>query len=598
MSGIAARVGDVFHPCEVLDPAARVRLASLVAVAPGQPPPVFPDELRTAALPHGRDERAALRLAVEAALRPAALAALGSHRFGEVVPALGGCPGDVAARPTPVRLQALLERHGTTTWALLAGRTLDEVFSWAGMGHKGLACLLGLAVEAALDGDPGAPAVDPNAGTDTWSTAAADLAALLAHDTGGALRSALEDCTEEDRPEEVRAAATRLLAPPGPRRHPALALLDRALAATGDDRDLATLFHCVLRLDHRPSLVEVATALGVGPERARQLRIRASERLAVAVEGKGVSELDQLGASLRSLGEVAPVEALDGVLAASALPALPDTRSLLALWLAGPYHPVPGHPGWVATDPGTLVAETRRLLREDGGVTTGELVAKELAALGVAEHHVDRWLDRQPVRPVEGLLVLTTGSVAEVAERVLFATGRAMSTDEVLGAAWRGSGAPSRTEVEAALRRDRRFVATGAACFELAEWGGSPAGATGGSPGRTAPEGAPPEGARCWLLVEVDRGVLAGAGAPVPFPLVEALGVRPGIRRTFVTRFGPVALVYDGVQPTRGSVRPVALAAGAGVGDVVALGFHAGEGDAVVAVVPVVPARDELDRSA
>ncbi|MEX2658383.1 MAG: hypothetical protein WD232_01705 [Acidimicrobiales bacterium] len=578
----------MFAPCEVLNPAVRRRLSSLVGCAPGQPPPLFPGELAGAPLPLGAGGRAELRSAVEAGLGDAALVELGGMRLGEVVPVIRTLAGDVAARPTPVRLQSLLERNGASTWAVLAERTLGEIASWAGMGHKGLARLVGLALDAGIDGSTGAVWAQPGSSARTSTpgpavspTAADDLSLLLARGAGGAVRSALEGCTGEDQAEEVRSAATRLLARFERVRHPILAVLDQALAAVGDTRDLGVLYHCVLRLEGRSSLAQVATALGVGTERVRQIRARAAERLDAALGAPGApggAGLDHLARDLAErLGAAAPIAAVDEVLTSSGLPALPDTRSLLALWLAGPYHPVKGHQGWVATDPGELLAETRRLLGEDGGVTSREQVAKELATLDVTGQHAGLWLERQAVQAVDGLLVLTAGTVAEVAERALFAAGRAMTGEELVAAVWPGPGEPGRAEVEAALRRDRRFVAVGAGRFELAEWGGAPA-------SEAVAERPGPEGARCWLLVEVNAPVLTGALAPVPLPLVEALGMHEGLRRTFASRFGPVALAYDGV-PTRGSVRHVALAAGAVAGDVVAFGFDGREGDAVVVLV-------------
>jgi len=48
-----------------------------------------------------------------------------------------------------------------------------------------------------------------------------------------------------------------------------------------------------------------------------------------------------------------------------------------------------------------------------------------------------------------------------------------------------------------------------------------------------------------------------------------------------------VALHNDGNGPTRGSVRPVALAAGATTGETLVLGFRPGQDDVVVTRVPI-----------
>lgn len=83
-------------------------------------------------------------------------------------------------------------------------------------------------------------------------------------------------------------------------------------------------------------------------------------------------------------------------------------------------------------------------------------------------------------------------------------------------------------------------------------------------------------GERLWLWVRLDADVLHGAEAAVPVALVERLGLARFSRRTFSSRWGPVALAYDDPQPTRGSVRAVALAVGARVDDTLLLGFSPG----------------------
>ncbi len=61
----------------------------------------------------------------------------------------------------------------------------------------------------------------------------------------------------------------------------------------------------------------------------------------------------------------------------------------------------------------------------------------------------------------------------------------------------------------------------------------------------------------------------------MPVALVEGLGLAPLTRRTFSSRCGPVTLAHDTLQPTRGPVRVVALAAGAQLDDTLLLGFRA-----------------------
>ncbi len=77
--------------------------------------------------------------------------------------------------------------------------------------------------------------------------------------------------------------------------------------------------------------------------------------------------------------------------------------------------------------------------------------------------------------------------------------------------------------------------------------------------------------------------MLRGSEAAVPAALVEGVGLAPLARRTFSSRWGPVTLAHDGPQPTRGSVRAIALAAGAHADDTLLLGFSAA-GDVTVEV--------------
>ncbi|MGH9155857.1 MAG: hypothetical protein ACRD1K_08515 [Acidimicrobiales bacterium] len=226
--------------------------------------------------------------------------------------------------------------------------------------------------------------------------------------------------------------------------------------------------------------------------------------------------------------------------------------------------PAANWPGyWL--DPLVLATETRGMLHEDGGVRPLDDVTAALADLAVGAAAASAWLARQPAALVESLVVSMAGSPVEVAERLLSATGVAMDADELCErlttagvAAGRAIGAP---ELARRLRHDGRFVEVGVSRSELAEWGV-----------RSCLD-ASAVGRRAWLRVEIDQGVLSGAGGPVPVQLLLALGVDAGARRAFATRYGPVALDHHPAQPTRGSLRPVALAARARLGDTLLLGF-------------------------
>ena len=123
--------------------------------------------------------------------------------------------------------------------------------------------------------------------------------------------------------------------------------------------------------------------------------------------------------------------------------------------------------------------------------------------------------------------------------------------------------------------RDRRFVVGDDDALALAEWADTP---TGGLELHDRPAGT--------LHVTVDDAVLAGATGPVPRTIARALGLRPGCRRTFPTRYGPVAVADDGQAATRGSLRPVALAVGAAIGDELIIALYADGRESTVTVVP------------
>jgi hypothetical protein len=258
-----------------------------------------------------------------------------------------------------------------------------------------------------------------------------------------------------------------------PDTHGVLSRLDRVLDEVGDDRDRAVFAHCVLGVGPgpEPRLAEVGVELGVVAERVRQLRARACDRAAAAALAAGPPALGSLVATIAArLGAAAPVTAVDAVLVALGLPARPDVRSLLALWLAGPYQRVPGHDAWLSTDPAGLLDETRSALAEDGGVRDADQVAKELAQWGLLDGHATAWVADQPARVVDGLLVSTAGRPAEVAERVLFATGHPLPAASLASAVDIDAA-----DLAAAVGRDRRFRRSPGGEVGLVEWGDDPA---------------------------------------------------------------------------------------------------------------------------
>ncbi|MGH9138656.1 MAG: hypothetical protein ACRD0G_16700 [Acidimicrobiales bacterium] len=512
-------LGNVFAPVEVLTVPARLELAALVTV-PGRAPAILSSQLVTLPLPAESDVLTAVGEAILAGLGPSAIAVLHDRRLDSVVPLLSSCDGDPVARFLPVRLRGLVARH--TIGVPVVELTVGEVADCPGIGPHGVTTVVAAAVAAALEvvGDT----ADARAGPTLE-----DVVMVLAHDAArsGVMRCVLAE-TVASGPPHVRVAAARMLsmAEPGADR---LSALDRVLAAAGDVRDRAVFEHVVL--GPRPSMArrDVAAALGVGLERLRQLGVRAIERVDAAAD-HGPVEVRELATTVAGLvGWAAPGAAVDESLVSLGLPALPDSRSRLLLRMAGPYHHVDGHPGWVALEPAELLVQTRRLIHEDGGVRAREDVARELHLLGMAGGHVADWLARQPVRVSDGLVVATTGTPGDVAERALHACGRAMTVDEL--AVWVPG---SRESVEALWSaRDRRFVVTDSDALALAEWP-DVAEATGGVNGREPPA--------CTLRVAVDDGVLGGAAGPVPSSLAHTLGLRRGSRRSFPTRYGPVAV--------------------------------------------------------
>lgn len=509
------RLAALISRCEALPVDARLRLAALLD-APGHPVAFRPAELAARRLPLAPDSRAAVGRAVVEGLGRDALRSLAACRVNAVFPAISGRTGGVAAHRVPARLLAVLERRGATSWEVFGRHTIGEISGWPGIGPSAATTLVGVVVEAAL--------------------------AFLRED--GASPSVL-------------------------------AVAERALATVGDVRDRVVFEQAVLLLDDSATPTRLGVDLGLSAERIRQLRSRAEERVRAALSDGPAEWQGAVAAVAAELGPARPRAAAEELLGSLGLPDLADPRSLLVLWAAGPYRPVAGHPGWLATDPDGLSRSTRRLLCEDGGVRPVEHVVKELERLGMLPDVAAGWLAEQPVRVHEGLVVLTTGGPAAVAERALSATGQAMACDDLSG--WVAAPGEGRTGAAVAslcdvLRRDGRFVEVGRDRYELAEWGAQPYHDDVPVAGEPGEWGRAHDG-RCWLRVVVENDVLAGAAGRVPVGLVDCLAVRSGVRRPFSTRYGPVVLTNDRSGPARGSLRAIALATGAVAGDTLVLCF-------------------------
>lgn len=370
---------------------------------PGQVSPLLPRQLAASPLPSDHQALDSIRVVIETGLDGSALAALGTNRLDVVVPALVRADPAAVIAGVPSRIRDLIAEH--TFGTPLGGLCVEQVAAWSGFGPKRVAALIGAAVAAATE----------------------------------VVR----------RPDEW------------------LAHLDDALTAAGDERDRAVFQNDVLPLGSPIGRPELALALGIGVERVRRLAVRATHRVSVALD-QPPRVIDQLTATMTErLGAAAPVPAIDQVLTELGLPALPDTRSLLLAWSAGPYRAFDGNSDWVVLAGSDVSAQTKRLIHEDGGVRPLEHVVADLHHVGVHPDHAGDWLALQPIRIGHGLVVATAGQPGDVAERALHAFGRSMSINELTE--W----LPGRDPAVLGLfsTRDRRFHRTADDRLALAEWG-------------------------------------------------------------------------------------------------------------------------------
>ena len=247
------------------------------------------------------------------------------------------------------------------------------------------------------------------------------------------------------------------------------------------------------------------------------------------------------------LGQAADRRGLDVALESLGLPDTSDPVGLLALWLAGPYRAVPRHAGWWSPDASKLVRETEAVVSMGGGVHPYEVLIKDLIGIGVTEEHAAGWLARQRVRIEHGVVVDLRGRVRDIAERALEATGRSMTQGELCS--WLPIEVPDLALVNE-LRKNPRFIETGPGRWELADWGGEPSAHL------------------VRVAVPVTPEVMAGDQAALAGDLACLLGLPANDPVTLVTRFGPMTVTYDGARVMRGTARPVALASGAAIGDV------------------------------
>ncbi len=422
-----------------------------------------------------------------------------------------------------------------------------------------------------------------------------ELGALLRHEKGLAAQpilAALLDTRDGDNPTEVRHAAERVLRADAPWALDLTGSARTLIDSAGDVRSVR-LFRSWVLCGGR-SLEDLARQEGISSQRVGQIVHRAESRVRHAVAGTPPWSW-LVSTARRGLGALTTRDALDAVLVRLGVATSPEAE--LLGWLAGPYHLVPQRPGWVAVEPGPLASRTSDCLAWDGGVRRLADVNDELADLGITREQLPAWLAANGATVVHNLAVLVTGPLADAVERIVDAHGMARTSEEIEADLVAGGRLVQHAALARAVR-GRRFTRSATGAVGLSVWGPEveegrstkkprrrPAKRDGSEPGPTPPQKAlaPATQPRLWLWVRVDGDVLRGSEAAVPAALVEGVGLAPLARRTFSSRWGPVTLAHDGPQPTRGSVRAIALAAGARADDTLLLGFSAA-GDVTVEV--------------
>lgn len=515
------------------------------------------------------------------------LRTIGSWQLRELLPGAvlvpDGCIGVDEISP---RLRAILERARWTRWSVLLEQRLSNVIDLPNVGIRTLVELIGVCFERSIDG-----------AIESWVSNhdAGDLVVMLRHERGRSTQPLVEALLEQwsgDGPTLVREAAGRLLKECAPWALEVEPTLRALIEGLGDERSRSLFIRLSLTRARRPALDELATEMAISTTRVREIRDRAEVR-ARNVLAASTPPLRFLVATLRH--RLGALTTNDGVHAT--LERLGAARSLagdLLLWLAGPYLEVPDRPGWLAVNPKFVVDRTSACLRTDGGIRRLIDVASELGDLEIPNDQLAPWLRACGAIVVHDSVVHLSGPLADVIERILDAHGVARTLEEITSDLARGARATDPSALATALR-GRRFRCATDGALHLIVWDkeSRPTAARARSPRRsTKPdlphdrsrtEANPANQERLWLWVRVDAEVLRGSGAAVPVALVEGLGLAPLTRRTFAGRWGPIVLVYEGTEPTRGSIRPVALAAGAQLDDMLLLGF-APAGDVAVEI--------------
>ena len=594
-------------------------------------------------------------------------AMLRPRELGGLVPPARRVPdGRLGPRGLDQRVRLALERAGHSRWSEVLDLTVGRLLDMPGLGPTTVVSALAACFERSLIG--------LSMGVETYD--GSDLAVLMTEERRGpqqpVLESLLDAATTDREAPGANAlkveAAHRILASSAPWALERVSALSELVSGIIDDQDRSIFIRTELRSDRR-SLAELAEELGISSARVAQRRDRAGvqvrEELAAAPAPLGwlVERVR------RSLGRATTPGTIHAVLRRFGLdpsdaPQAKRAAELL-LWLAGPFDPVARCPGWRCVQPDGLVSQTRKILIQDGGVRSLAATEASLAELGLTTASVRPWLRACGAAVVDDdLVVWLSGSLVEVLERLMDASGRGLTLAECSNLLRNGGRSIRQSELQRALR-SRRFRRVTDEVYELANWTpesegtrssrppstrqrGSPRssvadsaaafgreqptevpriggrlnrgllGAPGGTsdsdpneqlglPGITKPETAgfgddsaqvwrsgsgwtvteldtdDPASRRVWLTATVDDDLMKGRECSVSDGIVRGLGIGWRQRRTFSSRYGPVTLANDESEPSRGPLRPIAMAAGAGPGDVLVLGF-APEGDVVVEV--------------
>ena len=421
---------------------------------------------------------------------------LNQSALGDLFPPARLVPdGCLGPRSLDQRVRARLGRAGYPRWSDLLGITVAQLVKVPDLGPAGSVAVLGACIERSLMGL--APGAEDNDGS--------DLAGLLWHERRSPEQPVLEALLESavsaatapplaspgarveslDGHDQIAHAARQILAGAAPWALMPAAALGQLMSGITDDLDRAIFVRTELAREGARSLVELAAELDITSSRVAQRRERAAaqlrEELAAAPAPLGWL-VQRVG---RSLGRVATRRTAEDELARHGLgpvasdgvapePAALDRASseaaALVLWLAGPFEPVARCPGWIGVRPNEVVARTKELLSEDGGVVSLAAISGALRALGVNDGAVTPWLEACGGVVVDDDVAFSlSGPLVDVLERLIDAHGRALRADECHELLGRAGRRVAQGEVERALR-GRRFRRGANDAHELSSW--------------------------------------------------------------------------------------------------------------------------------